>query len=120
MQEPRLPKFDYYLDETDPDVVVLRRQDGSFVAAFSARGVTKEGIVEAAEEDYRALLEERARSYDRASEQERGRLAAPANFGEHRPSRRLSEQPLVRCASAPSMPSWLHLKVERPEDGGGP
>ena len=74
MQEPRLPKFDYYLDETDPDVVVLRRQDGSFVAAFSARGVTKEGIVEAAEEDYRALLEERARSYDRASEQERGRL----------------------------------------------
>jgi hypothetical protein len=51
---------------------VLRRQDGSFVAAFSARGVTKEGIVEAAEEDYRALLERHARSYDRASEQERG------------------------------------------------
>ena len=72
MQEPRLPKFDYHLDESDPDVVVLRRQDGSFVAAFSARGVTKEGIVEAAREDYRALLEGRTRSVARASEQERG------------------------------------------------
>jgi hypothetical protein len=33
-----LPKLGYYLDESDPDVVVLRRQDGSFVAAFSAGG----------------------------------------------------------------------------------
>jgi hypothetical protein len=57
MEEPRLPKFDYHLDESDPDVTVLRRQDGSFVAAFSARGATKEAIVEAAREDYRALLE---------------------------------------------------------------
>jgi hypothetical protein len=56
MEEEMLPKFDYYLDETDPDVVVLRRQDGAFVAAFSARGVTKEGIAEAAKEDYRKLL----------------------------------------------------------------
>jgi hypothetical protein len=38
MEEPKLPKFDYYLDESDPDVVILRRQDGAFVAAFSARG----------------------------------------------------------------------------------
>jgi hypothetical protein len=52
-----LPKFDYYLDESDPDVLVLRRQDGTFVAAFSARGVTREGIVEAAKEDYSKLLE---------------------------------------------------------------
>jgi hypothetical protein len=56
MEEPKLPKFDYYLDESDPDVVVLRRQDGAFVAAFSARGATTEGIVEAAKEDYRKLL----------------------------------------------------------------
>jgi PAS domain-containing protein len=56
MGEEMLPKFDYYLDESDPDVVVLRRQDGAFVAAFSARGVTTEGIVEAAKEDYRQLL----------------------------------------------------------------
>jgi hypothetical protein len=56
MNEPKLPKFDYYLDESDPDVVVLRRQDGAFVAAFSARGATTEGIVEAAKEDYRKLL----------------------------------------------------------------
>ncbi|MDP8952954.1 MAG: hypothetical protein M3N18_12120 [Actinomycetota bacterium] len=51
-----LPKFDYHLDESDPDVLVLRRQDGSFVAAFSAGGATREGIVDAAEDDYRALL----------------------------------------------------------------
>ena len=50
----------YRLDETDIDVVVLRREDGSFVAAFSARGVTKEGIVGAAKEDYAALLRDRA------------------------------------------------------------
>ena len=56
MKEPKLPKVDYYLDEADPDVVVLRRQDGAFVAAFSARGATTEGIVQAAKEDYRKLL----------------------------------------------------------------
>lgn len=54
--EPLLPKFDYYLDESDPDVVVLRRQDGAFVAAFSALGATTEGVAEAAKEDYRKLL----------------------------------------------------------------
>jgi hypothetical protein len=42
------PRFDYYLDESDPDIVVLRRQDGAFVAAFSAQGGSREGIVEAA------------------------------------------------------------------------
>jgi len=53
MQERRkLPKFDYYLDESDPDIAVLRRQDGTFVAAFSAQGGTRESILEAAEEDY--------------------------------------------------------------------
>ena len=56
MGEEMLPKFYYYLDESDPEVVVLRRQDGAFVAAFSARGVTTEGIAEAAKEDYRKLL----------------------------------------------------------------
>ena len=56
MGEEMLPKFDYYLDESDPDILVLRRQDGAFVAAFSARGATTEGIAEAAKEDYRKLL----------------------------------------------------------------
>jgi hypothetical protein len=56
MGEEMFPKFDYYLDESDPDVIVLRRQDSAFVAAFSARGATREGIVEAAKEDYRQLL----------------------------------------------------------------
>jgi hypothetical protein len=56
VDELKLPAFNYYLDESDPDVFVLRRQGGAFVAAFSASGITKEGIVEAAKEDYGALL----------------------------------------------------------------
>jgi hypothetical protein len=60
MESKMLAKFDYHLDESDPDIVVLRRQDGTFVAAFSAYGVTREGIVEAAREDYRMLLEANA------------------------------------------------------------
>jgi hypothetical protein len=56
VKEKVLPKFDYYLDESDPDILVLRRQDGSFVAPFSAQGATKEGIIQAAQEDYRAVL----------------------------------------------------------------
>ena len=62
MEVKMLPKFDYYIDKSDPDIVVLRRQDGSFVAAFSARGATREGIVEAAKEDYRKLIEAKAES----------------------------------------------------------
>jgi len=71
LEETKLLKFDYYLDESDPDIAVLQRQDRAFVAAFSARGYTKEGVVEAAEEDYRALLEEHTRSEDAAAEQHR-------------------------------------------------
>jgi hypothetical protein len=59
-EAPLLPKFDYQLDESDPDALVLRRDDGSFVAAFSARGATSEGILEAAQDDYRTLLREHA------------------------------------------------------------
>jgi hypothetical protein len=55
-EEEVFPVFEYHLDESDPDIVVLRRQDDTFVAAFSARGVTPEGIVEAAKEDYCELL----------------------------------------------------------------
>jgi hypothetical protein len=61
-EQKGFPKFDYHLDESDPDVVVLRRQDGSFAAAFSARGATREGIVEAAKEDYAKLVEAYASS----------------------------------------------------------
>ena len=41
----------YRLDETDADVVVLRRADGSFVAAFSVQGAPEGSIRAAAEED---------------------------------------------------------------------
>jgi len=57
-----LAKFDYHIDESDPDIVVLRRQDGTFVAAFSARGATREGILEAAKEDYQKVIEANAES----------------------------------------------------------
>jgi hypothetical protein len=57
VEEKMLPKFDYYIDESDSDIVALRRQDGSFVAAFSVRGATRESIAEAAEEDYFKLIE---------------------------------------------------------------
>ena len=49
----------YYLDESDPDIVILRRKEGAFVAAFSTRA-SKEGIVEAASEDYGSLLAQRS------------------------------------------------------------
>jgi hypothetical protein len=57
-----LPRFEYHLDESDPDIAVLRRQDGTFVAAFSAQGATREGIVEAAREDYQKVIEANAGS----------------------------------------------------------
>ena len=62
MEGKLLPRFDYYLDESDPDISVLRRQDGTFVAAFSAQGATREGIVEAAKEDFQQLMEANAGS----------------------------------------------------------
>jgi hypothetical protein len=75
MDEEMLPKFDYYLDESDPDILLLRRQDGSFVAAFSAQGATMEGIVEAAKEDYRQLIESHAGSMDLRDEEDQQRSA---------------------------------------------
>jgi len=58
-QEPALT-ISYYLDESDPDILILRRQDDTFVAAFSAQGATREGLVAAAREDYQSLLARRA------------------------------------------------------------
>ena len=55
MEEPRGPSFHYYVEESDPDVMILRHQDDSFVIAFRAQGVTKEEIGEAAKENCRRL-----------------------------------------------------------------
>lgn len=46
----------YNLDGSDPDILLLRRWDSSTVAAFSARGATKEGLREAAETDSGLVL----------------------------------------------------------------
>ena len=54
MEERKFPSA-YYIDESDPDILMLRRQDGTFVAAFSSQGATRDGIVEAAMEDYKTL-----------------------------------------------------------------
>ncbi len=51
-RSPYLPD-DYYLDETDPDEVVLRREDGSEVADFSATGADPAEVEHAAWEDFR-------------------------------------------------------------------
>ncbi len=76
-KELLFPSFSYYLDETDPDIVILRRQDGAFVAAFSARGATREGILEAAKEDYGQLLEAcAARRQGQVTEEQRSRQSA--------------------------------------------
>jgi hypothetical protein len=58
-----LPRH-YYVDESDPDILVLRRQDGSYVAAFSAQAATREGIVEAAQEDYQTLQRQLADEHE--------------------------------------------------------
>ena len=62
-QMARLPK-NYRLDENDPGVVVLLRDDATFVAAIITRGATKEGILqaarEAAREDQAALTKQYA------------------------------------------------------------
>ena len=68
----RLP-FNYVLDESDPDIVKLRRRDGCFVAAFSASGATKEGICKAAIEDYRISLEAHAISFALQTDEEQSK-----------------------------------------------
>lgn len=45
----------YVLDASDPDVLILRRPDGSSVATFSARGADPAEVCRAAEEDRRSL-----------------------------------------------------------------
>ena len=52
--QPRLVRA--IRNESDPDILKLRRQDDSFVAAFSARGATTEGLIEAAKDDYWELV----------------------------------------------------------------
>jgi hypothetical protein len=48
----RLPPT-YFLDCSDPDILGLRRQEGSFVAACSARSAAKRVITQAAEGYFR-------------------------------------------------------------------
>ena len=78
-------------------MLVLRRQDGAFVAFFSARGTTKEGIMRDAEEDYRALLREHASLMGQPTEEPQ-RLA-PAGATSQNPTRgeflRIFRQPKV-------------------------
>jgi hypothetical protein len=47
----------YFLDESDPDIITLRRENGAFVTAFSAQGAIREGIIEAALQDSRNVAD---------------------------------------------------------------
>ncbi|HET7270329.1 MAG TPA: hypothetical protein VFI90_04515 [Rubrobacter sp.] len=53
LRSTNFPELHGYRLERDEDVLSLRRQDGSLVGHFSARGVTKEGILHAIEDDRR-------------------------------------------------------------------
>ena len=64
------PVLDYYEEASDPHVVILRHQDGTFVAAFSARG-----LLEAAKEDYYRMIETNADLLCRGGDGERKRSA---------------------------------------------
>ena len=46
-KHPYLPPG-YRLDKSDPDVLFLRREDGTAVAYFSAQGATRKAIEEGA------------------------------------------------------------------------
>ncbi len=95
MEESMLPKFDYHLDESDPDIVILRRSDDTFVAAFSARAATREAIVEAAEEDYGESIRAQAGTFEllrqAPSAVEEGATHREARGTSHGTSRRTSE-----------------------------
>jgi hypothetical protein len=86
----------HYWLKRDPDTLHLHRTDGSFVAAFSVRGVTAEALLRAVEEDRRGrpayfgpeehaasitrLVEARARSsWEKFLRMERRMLKARAN-----------------------------------------
>jgi hypothetical protein len=45
----------YALDASDPELLLLLRPDGARAAAFSARGATVEGILEAVGQDVRTV-----------------------------------------------------------------
>ena len=50
--EPPLPPG-YYLDRSDPEVLILRSPEGAVVARFSAPGYLAESVEREAWEDYR-------------------------------------------------------------------
>jgi hypothetical protein len=74
----KLP-FSYILDESDPDIVILRRRDGYFVAAFSASGATEEGIREAAMEDFLILFKAHAISLALQTDEEQSEYITPVD-----------------------------------------
>lgn len=54
MQNTPWVRAGYILDESDPDILVLRRSDGTFVAAFNADAATKESILGMLKSDHGA------------------------------------------------------------------
>ena len=109
----------YEVDRSDPDVLVLRRSDGSFMTAFSRRGVRSEGVREAVEEELkRGEASGRAPRTMGARRRGDGPQTRPAQAGSAQaayddatrigPTSRLEEE-------APTPPYWL---VARTGSGG--
>jgi DNA-binding SARP family transcriptional activator len=66
MLEPSLGLPNGYRLERDPDVLILRRLDGSAVATFSTRGAEEDDVRRAAEKDSRQAATTEARSHGTA------------------------------------------------------
>lgn len=71
----------YVLDASDPDVVLLLRADGTSAAMFSARGVSAEGIMEAAWQDARAANLSVKLSSNRTASRVDGETVSARNLG---------------------------------------
>jgi hypothetical protein len=93
-----LPASDNHLDHSD--VLVLRRQDGSFVAAFDAREVTREDILTAAKEDSARSVQAHATGLsDLREDDSRKATSANDDAGRSRPgeaSRSADQEATVR------------------------
>jgi hypothetical protein len=114
----------YEVDRSDPDVLVLRRSDGSFMTAFSRRGVRSEGVREAVEEELK-----RGEASGRAPSARSPRTTGARRRGDEpqtRPARAGSAQAAYdeatrigptsrREEEAPKPPYWL---VARTGSGG--
>ena len=76
----RLPSG-YRLDESDPDVLLLRRADGTVAGVFSARGATAKALGHAARKDLEGRVGRSSRPGNALCGTRGGATAPPAKGG---------------------------------------